>query len=125
MREIHLNCRDARFVRPLQRVFPACPQSLTSSVSRTHEPCVPTSQAEFLDIVSTYIHVSSRIFLSHEWALIYTNALRSVVVSRKVAKYRKVSATKICPYVLRSKNSVSFRVFCVQRFLTKEQIPPP
>jgi hypothetical protein len=35
--------------------------------------------------VSAYLHVS---------------ALRSVVVSRKVAKYRKVSATKICPYVL-------------------------
>ena len=50
--------------------------------------------------VSTYLHVSTRIFLSHEWARIYTNALRSVVVSRKVAKYRKVSATKICPYVL-------------------------
>ena len=50
--------------------------------------------------VFTYLHVSARIFLSHEWALIYTNALRSVVVSRKVAKYRKVSATKICPYVL-------------------------
>jgi hypothetical protein len=52
-------------------------------------------------------------FLNHEWARIFTNAVRSVVFSRKVAKYRKVSATKICPYVLLSKNSVSFRVFCV------------
>ena len=65
--------------------------------------------------VSTYLQVSARIFLSHEWALIYTNALRSVVVSRKVAKYRKVSATKICPYVLLSKNSVSFRVLCAHK----------
>ena len=50
--------------------------------------------------VSTYLQVSARMFFSHEWTLIYTNAERSVVVSRKVAKYRKVSATKICPYVL-------------------------
>ena len=100
MREIHLTCRDARLVRPPQKVLPACLQSLTSSVSRTHAPCVPTGLTEFLDIVSTYWRVSSCMFFSHEWKLIYTNDLRSVVISRKVAKYRKISATKICPYVL-------------------------
>ena len=58
-----------------------------------------------------YTRTFSYFFLSHECARIFTNAMRSVVVSRKVAKYRKVSATKICPYVLMSKNSVSFCVF--------------
>ena len=77
MRRIHLTCRDARLVRPPQRVFPACPQSLTSSVSRTHAPCVPTGQTEFLDIVSTYIHVSSCVFLATQ---MNTNALRGIKV---------------------------------------------
>ncbi len=34
-------------------------------------PCVPTGQTEFLDIVSTYIHVSSRIYFE---PLMGTNA---------------------------------------------------
>ena len=33
--------------------------------------------------VSTYLHISARMFLSHEWTRIYTNAMRNVMVSRR------------------------------------------
>ncbi len=47
MREIHLTFRDARFVRPLMYTSLRLGARGKSPLMRTHEPCVPTGQANF------------------------------------------------------------------------------
>ena len=47
MREIHLTFRDARFVRPLIYTSLRLGARGKSPLMRTHEPCVPTGQANF------------------------------------------------------------------------------
>ena len=46
MREIHLTCRDARLASALMGIFRER-LIVTSYISRTHEPCVPTCQVNF------------------------------------------------------------------------------